>query len=47
MSGMDTGEKMIRRKMPESLLLFGIVLLFALLALLLQGIPALAAIPEE
>ena len=47
MSGMDTGEKMIRRKMPESLLLFGIVLLFALLALFLQGIPALAAIPEE
>lgn len=47
MSGMDTKEKMIRRKMPESLLLVGIVLFFSLLALFLQGIPALAAIPEE
>ena len=47
MSGMDTKEKRIRRKMPESLLLVGIVLFFSLLALFLQGIPALAAIPEE
>ena len=44
---MDTKEKMIRRKMPESLLLVGSVLFFSLLALFLQGIPALAAIPEE
>ena len=36
MSGMDTKEKMIRRKMPESLLLVGSVLFFSLLALLLQ-----------
>ena len=47
MSGMDTKEKMIRRKIPESLLLVGIVLFFSLLALFLQGIPVLAAIPEE